>query len=458
MQRGGRTGLLSAVVAAVVGATALGPAHATTAPDRSRVPDRTTAPDRATAPNRADALRRDDARDRDSARERGGATGRAGARDHAATRAALRRAVEAGGLPGVAAETGGGRGGWFGSAGFADTTTQRKRSSADHFRAASITKPFIATVLLQLEAEGKLSLDDTVETWLPGLVHGNGYDGSRITLRQLLNHTSGLFNYTEDTAFVDNAAGPGFPEHRYDTHTPEELVSVALRHPPTSGPGGKPRYSNTNYILAGLVIEKVTGRSYAAEATRRIIKPLKLRGTSFPGTGARMPSPHPVGYSRLHSTAPDAPVHDATEQNMTWLGAAGDLISTTGDLNRFHRALLRGTLLPPAQQRAMFDTVEAGGTGYGLGVETATLSCGVSVVGKSGRTNGSLSAMVGTADGKRRMTFNINGDWLTDSAVYFDIIEAEFCGKAPGPADGTGGEGRRALPSAAVNALADQRF
>jgi D-alanyl-D-alanine carboxypeptidase len=351
---------------------------------------------------------------------------------HQATRTALRALIEKGGLPGAAAMVRDGKGSWFGTSGYADTGTRRARSAADHFRGASITKTFVATVLLQLEAEDTLDLDDTVERWLPGLLRGNGYDGSKVTLRQLLNHTSGIANYTDDPGFSHDTAGPGFPEHRYDTHEPEELVAIALRHPPRPGPENEPSYSNTNFVLAGMVVEKATGRSYAREITRRVIRPLKLRGTSFPGTAPQMPEPHPVGYSRLHQDAPDAEIHDATEQNMTWLGAAGDVISTAGDLNRFHRALVKGELLPARQMKEMFDEVPAGyGVGYGLGVEFAQLSCGVKVVGKSGRTNGSLSAMVGTQDGRHQLTFNINGDWLPDSSLYIDVIEAEFCGEVP---------------------------
>jgi D-alanyl-D-alanine carboxypeptidase len=357
-------------------------------------------------------------------------------RDREATRTALRDLVEKGGLPGVAAKVQDGKGSWFAAAGHADTATGRERSPGDHFRGASITKTFVATVLLQLEAEGRLSLDDTVERWLPGLVQGNGYDGDQISLRRLLNHTSGIANYTDDPAFVHDAAGPGFPEHRYDTHTPEELVAIALKYPPLPDPERTPVYSNTNFVIAGMVVEKATGRSYAQEITHRIIRPLKLRGTSFPGTSPHMPKPHPVGYSRLHQDAPDAPVHDATEQNMTWLGAAGDVISTSGDLNRFQRALIKGELLPRKQMAKMLDEVPAGGgLGYGLGVEFAQLSCGVKVVGKSGRTNGSLSAMVGTQDGKHQLTFNINGDWLPDPSLYTDVIEAEFCGRVPSRRD-----------------------
>ncbi|MEU3712534.1 serine hydrolase domain-containing protein [Streptomyces catenulae] len=353
--------------------------------------------------------------------------------DHGATRAALRALVERSGLPGAAATVRDGTQDWSAAAGYADTATGRERApGSEHFRGASITKTFIATVLLQLEAEGKLSLDDSVETWLPGLVRGNGYDGATITLRSLLNHTSGLANHTEDPAFAHDTTGPGFPEHRYDTHTPEELVATALKYPPRPDPAKHPYYSNTAYVIAGMVIEKATGRPYAEEVTRRVLRPLKLTGTSFPGTSPRMPDPHPVGYSRLDQEGPDAESHDATEQNMTWLGASGDLISTAGDLNRFQHALLTGRLLPRAQLTEMLDEVPAGGgIGYGLGVEFARLSCGVQVVGKSGSTNGSLSGMLATRDGRHRLTFNVNGDWLRDSSRYTDVIEAEFCGKVP---------------------------
>ncbi|MFH8406456.1 serine hydrolase domain-containing protein [Streptomyces sp. NPDC018019] len=378
---------------------------------------------------------------------------------HRATQDALRAVVERGGLPGVAAEVDDAHGRWFGSAGHADTATGRERTRADHFRAASITKVFIATVLLQLEEEGELDLDDTVEKWLPGLVRGNGNDGRAIRLRQLLNHTSGLFNYTADPEFARRTSGPGFLQHRYDTYRPEELVALAMKRPPHSTPDrtsatspatatsstsstssapARPSdpptppasYSNTNFVVAGMVIEKVTGHSYAHEVQRRILTPLKLRETSFPGLRPQMPLPHPTAYSRLRQRQPGAPVVDATEQNMSWLGAAGDVISTTGDLNTFFRALLRGKLLGPAATRQMFTTVpaEVRGFRYGLGIESVTLSCGVTVVGKTGRANGSVSGVVGTRDGGHQLTFNINGDWLGDASSYAGVVEAEFCG------------------------------
>ncbi|WP_411114998.1 serine hydrolase domain-containing protein [Streptomyces sp. 029-5] len=415
-RRAARTALLALAITVSLGAATLTPAYA--APPAAPLPpsDTPLAPLSASGASGASAA--------------SAVQGRA----HAATQTALRQLVEAGGLPGASAEVRDGDGRWFGAAGLADTDTGRKRSAGDHFRVASITKTFIATVLLQLEAEGRLSLDDTVEKWLPGLVRGNGNDGARITLRQLLNHTSGLFNHTDDPEFAANSSGADFFDHRYDNHRPEDLVSLAMTYPPKYEPGEEPWYSNTNYVLAGMVIEKATGRSYAQETTRRIIEPLKLRETSFPGATPHMPAPHPVGYSRLHDKSPDAEIHDATEQNMSWLGASGDLISTVGDINRFHRALMRGDLLPAAQLRDMLDSVPASdGYLYGLGVESITLTCGVTVTGKTGRTNGSLSAVVSTEDGTHQLTFNINGDWLPDPSLYTNVVEAEYCGRIPAP-------------------------
>lgn len=148
-------------------------------------------------------------------------------------------------------------------------------------------------------------------------------------------------------------AGPGFPEHRYDTHTPEELTAITLGHPPYPDPRKTPSCSNTDFVIAGMVAEKATGRSYDQEVTRRVIRPSELRETSFPGTAPQMPEPHPSGYSRLHRDAPGAEVHDATEQDMTWLGAAGGVISTPGVLTRRQRPVSTGR--PPSGTGFRFD-------------------------------------------------------------------------------------------------------
>lgn len=349
---------------------------------------------------------------------------------HQQTQQAL-NALQAAGMPGVAAGTMGPDGEWFGSAGYADTSTQRKRTAQDHIRAGSITKTFVTTVILQLEAEGKLRLDDSVERWLPGLLQGNGYDGNKITIRQLLNHTSGVHDMVETPEWRAYMNGPGFLEHRYEYRSPERIVAMGLKYPPYWAPGGGWHYSNTGFVIAGMIIEKATGNPWAREAERRIVKPLGLRETTFPGTDPKMPAPHAVGYSKLYAEKPGPEVYDATEYNPAWSGATGEVISTTGDLNRFYSALLRGKLFPKKQLDAMLTTVKTGQPfEYGLGLIVRSLSCGVKVYGHDGIVWGSLTSSAVTRDGKHALTFQLNGDWLEDGKPYDDMFPAEFCAKS----------------------------
>ncbi|WP_434097583.1 serine hydrolase domain-containing protein [Streptomyces viridosporus] len=347
--------------------------------------------------------------------------------DHRATRQAMRAAVDAG-VPGVTATVRDRRGTWSATAGVGDLRTGQERSPHDRYRIGSVTKTFVATVLLQLEAEGRLSLDDTVDTWLPGLVTGNGHDGTRITLRQLLNHTSGIFNYTADEDYQRRySTEEGFFEHRYDTWAPKDLVRVALAHEPSFEPGapGEWEYSNTNYVLAALVIEQATGRPYGEEVRRRVIEPLHLTATSVPGTRVSLPRPSSRAYSKPAS-AVTGPTHDVTLLNPSRAFAAGEMISDSEDLNRFHRALLTGRLLPPEQLDEMTTTVPVGpGHDYGLGLMRMTLSCGVTIWGHSGGISGSRTAAGTTEDGRHSLAFNFNGDWAGDAEA---VVEAEFCG------------------------------
>ncbi|WP_181449552.1 serine hydrolase domain-containing protein [Streptomyces cyaneus] len=347
---------------------------------------------------------------------------------HDATRKAIEAAVDAG-VPGVTATAKDGRGEWSATEGVGDLKSGKPRSAQDRYRVGSITKTFVATVLLQLEAEGRLSLDDTVEEWLPGVVRGNGHDGSRITLRQLLNHTSGIFNYTADEDFGRTYfLKDGFFEHRYDTKKPGELVALAMTHKPDFEPGTSWNYSNTNFVLAGMVIEKATGRPYGDAIRERIIKPLHLTATSVPGTRVTVPQPSSLAYSKLAETA-TGPTYDVTKINPSIAYAAGEMISDSSDLNRFYAALLRGKLLPREQLTEMTTTVPLDeGNGYGLGLMKATLSCGVTVWGHGGGIHGSISEAITTKDGRRSLAFNFNGDWSGDTAA---VIEAEFCGKEP---------------------------
>ncbi|MEE1753640.1 serine hydrolase domain-containing protein [Streptomyces sp. SP18CS02] len=355
------------------------------------------------------------------------ADGKAGG-EHRGTQEAIDAVVRAG-VPGMLVQTQDRRGTWNGTAGVADRRTGRERLPQDRYRVGSITKTFVATVLLQLEAEGRLDLDDPVERWLPGVVRGNGHDGRKITLRQLLNHTSGVYNVTADPGFQKKVFGPDFLRHRYDTWTPGQLVALAMTHEPDFAPGTDWRYSNTNYVLAGMVVEKAAGRPYAKEVERRILKPLKLRATSLPGTDARMPSPSGRAYSTLGVQGPEAKIHDVTELNPSIAGAAGEMISNSADLQRFVQALMKGRLLPPRQMKELTDTVATGDEGsptrYGLGLMSQKLSCGKEVWGHTGGIHGSGSGMMTTRDGRHSLALNVNGDWAGDTDA---VVEAEFCG------------------------------
>lgn len=282
-----------------------------------------------------------------------------------------------------------------------DTAQAIRRS--DHFRAGSITKTFISTVVLQLEAEHRLSLSDTVEDHLPGLVRGAGNDGRTVTLRALLTHTSGLADFTADT-------GGTVPV------TPRQALRIALTHPPAAP--GRFSYSNTNYVVLGMVIQQVTGHSYATEAERRIITPLRLTGTSFPGARSWLPDPHGRAYRADGSAVTDLDPRVA--------GAAGELVSTLTDLNRFYAALLRGDLLPPRQLREMLDTRAAQGE-YGMGIYAVKLPCGTTVWGHNGRISGSYVRTAATVDGRRVLTFRVNTDEVADPGLEPALLTAEFC-------------------------------
>ncbi|MFF3977614.1 serine hydrolase domain-containing protein [Streptomyces sp. NPDC001828] len=287
----------------------------------------------------------------------------------------------------------------------------------DHFRAGSITKSFVATVVLQLAAEGSLRLDDTVERYLPGLVRGHGNDGRHLTLRSLLSHTSGLFNYTAETT------GPV-------PLSPGQAVRIALAHSP--GPLGTYAYSNTNYVLLGLIIRSVTGRTYAAEAERRIIVPLHLTGTSFPGARTTLPEPHGRGYT--------SGGRDVTELDPRRAGASGELISTLADLERFYAALLGGALLPWAQRRELLDTSATRGV-YALGVYPERLACGLTVWGHNGHITGSYVRAATTSDGRHTAVFRLDTDAVGDPSLELALLDAEFCPaptRAPGPVGRTG--------------------
>ncbi|MGY3682743.1 serine hydrolase domain-containing protein [Streptomyces sp. TE33382] len=288
-------------------------------------------------------------------------------------------AVVATGATAVVAEVQGPHGSRTASAGTADLTDPG--AEVPHgaaYRIGSDTKTFTATVALQLIGEGRLALDDTVERWLPGLVRGNGNDGTRITVSHLLGQTSGLNDYLAASPDAARAFTPeGYHRSRFRSQTAREQLAAALAGPPqwlpdpVDSPGNRRRwgYSNTNYTLMGLVIEEVTGHPWAQEIHDRIIGPLGLRHTSSPGTSPYVPGPTARAYTRF-------PGEDGlTDTTLTYGGGAdGCLISTAHDHGRFLRALMSGRLLRPAQLAAMKETVAADGwidvpgVRYGLGI------------------------------------------------------------------------------------------
>ena len=265
-----------------------------------------------------------------------------------------------------------------GRSGVARRGTAEPVAFDSRFRMGSNTKAFVAVVVLQLVDEGKLRLDDTVDRWLPEVVAGNGNDGTKITIRNLLQHTSGIYNYTRDLFAVYTIHD--YYATRFRHYDPAQLVALAMAHPPGFAPGTSWSYSNTNYILAGMIIKRVTGHDWGAEVHARIAVPLQLTHTFDPGDQPDLPIPHAEGYSEIAVGEPEV---DVTLYNHTWGGAAGSLVTTTSDLTRFWRALQQGALLSPARMAEMHATVPATelqpvipGLRDGLGIFWTPTRCG----------------------------------------------------------------------------------
>ncbi|MGW5690361.1 serine hydrolase domain-containing protein [Streptomyces asiaticus] len=346
------------------------------------------------------------------------------------TEAELRRAVartlEDAGFIGITVEVRDGHRRIRARAGEAERDTGRPMPYGAHYRAASVTKSFVATVVLQLVAEGRLSLSDPVDKWLPGVVSGNGNDGRRITVRNLLQHTSGIHNYAYSDDTGDSAAD--FERTRFDHVSPERVVAGAIKHrpdfPPASADDPKPdwNYSNPGYVLAGMIIQKVTGRAWPEEVRDRVIRPLGLTGTSEPGDDPRIKAPYAHTYQRFPGSDSWT---DTTLRNVSWGGAAGSLITTDRDLDRFYTALLSGRLLPPAQLAEMRRTVPVGPdfevafphAQYGLGMIRQPLSCGGYRWGHGGDLEGATVRTGFTEGGRRSVTISSSGKTADDEQL-----------------------------------------
>ncbi|WP_265939566.1 serine hydrolase domain-containing protein [Bacillus thuringiensis] len=339
-------------------------------------------------------------------------------RDRNSVKEAMRDTLKLG-YPGILAKTSEGGKTWSYAAGVANLSTKKAMKTDFRFRIGSVTKTFTATVVLQLAGENRLNLDDSIEKWLPGVIQGNGYDDKQITIRQLLNHTSGIANYTRSKDF-----------NMMDTkksYTAEGLVKMGISMPPDFAPGKSWSYSNTGYVLLGILIEKVTGNSYAEEIENRIIEPLELANTFLPGNSSVIPgTKHARGYIQLDGASEPK---DVTYYNPSMGSSAGDMISTADDLNKFFSYLLGGKLLKEQQLKQMLTTVPTGVDELGdsgLGIFKMKLSNGESIWGHGGTIPGFLTFAGGTLGGKHTLAVNLNSLKADTPDPFNNILLAEF--------------------------------
>jgi D-alanyl-D-alanine carboxypeptidase len=322
--------------------------------------------------------------------------------------AALEAAIA--GLPAADAtaalvRVGGKEGVWRGSSGVHDLRTGRPADPAARFRAGSVTKVFTAAVALQLAAEGRLDLDRSARSYLPELIPAP-YAG--VTVRQLLNHTHGI-------------PAPDFPgttveewyANRFRVHDPEDMVRSATSKKPEFAPGERQHYLNIGYTVAGLLIERVTHDSYEHQVARRVLGPLGLRDTYFPGTSPRITGPHNHGYQTMRLDDGTTGLRDVSVWGTTDGWAAGDVISTTADLERFTHALFRGRIVrgPLLEEMFTLPKVTDFGTGkpaaYAVGLSMKVLG-GREVWGKTGGRWGYNAAIASTRDGSRTLVYSVN--------------------------------------------------
>ncbi|MER5862051.1 serine hydrolase domain-containing protein [Kitasatospora sp. NPDC002040] len=333
---------------------------------------------------------------------------------------------------------------WSGTSGTGKLTTGeldggRRPVAADgRFRIGSISKVFTATVLLQLSAEHRVDLDGTVQQYLPDALPA-AYPP--ITVRQLLNHTSGL--PTGGGLGGDDGGDQWFADHMDESWTPQQVVAEAVGRPMQFEPGTAQQYNGLNYFLAGLLVERVTHRSYAQEVNARILRPLGLHSTAVPAAGDTRLA-HPTAHAYLAVPRPDGTGTeqvDVTEQS-PWPWAEGGMVSSAPDLDRFLSALLRGRLLPPAQQAELFAVPDvpnfrnrncdigptAGRACFSTALMRFTSPSGVVLWGKTGSRPGWTNGIFATPDASRDLVYSLtptsrNG---VPFAVQYGIASAAF--------------------------------
>jgi D-alanyl-D-alanine carboxypeptidase len=322
--------------------------------------------------------------------------------------------------PGAAVYAGDDTGNWTLTSGSASTTTNRPITATDHFRAGSQTKTFTAAVVLQLVDEGLVELDAPIEQYLPGVVTGD-YDGQAISVRQILQHTSGIARDATGAKAQSNG-----------TYTLAELVRAGLAQPPRFAPGTSWGYSNVNYYLAGMLIESLTGQTVADAITARIIEPLNLTGTSFPQPGDRtLAAPYVPGYygGRL---GPFFYWYEKTFSiELSMYSTAGALTSTLTDLAAFYQALADGEVMSDeslAEMRATITAPVGTGIDYGLGIIRMDLSCGGEAWGHVGdvATGHTTQTMV-TDDGRFASLVTNVFVGNNTAPTRDDVIDAALC-------------------------------
>jgi D-alanyl-D-alanine carboxypeptidase len=310
-----------------------------------------------------------------------------------------------------------------GAAGLANSETQTPLAPTDRFRIYSITKAFTAVLILQLVDEGVLALDDTVAVWLDDPAVARIPNVERMTLRQLLTHTSGVYDYfAPDSPFWQDAyLGEDADWSR--VWTPTELLAYADgdAHAPAFAPGEGVGYSNTGYILLGLVVEEATGQAFGDRLHRQILDPQGLNDTFFAATEA-VPGGTVQGY---HLFGDEVVNVSATHLSAQW--AEGGMVSTTHDLLRFAEALFGGELLSPESLRAMvaFGPSERPGIAWGMGTAQMQTAAG-DLVGMGGAGPGFVARLFRHPE--RNLTVvlltNTNRDDDTVDVLIAQVVQA----------------------------------
>jgi D-alanyl-D-alanine carboxypeptidase len=339
-------------------------------------------------------------------------------------------AIVAAGTPGVSAEVRDPAGVWRGVSGVGDVRNASKPDAGGEIRVGSISKTFIATMVLQLVAEHRVDLDTPVADYLPGLLP---YP-QPITVRELLQHRSGISDYVNSQPSAIWPTPESISTYRFRHYSPGRLIAIGVAKPLLFTPGSQWSYSNTNYVILGQLIEKVSGHPVTAELDRRILAPLHLRHTYLAGDFPLLPHPAEHGYEQLAAVRP---LTDLTTYNMTWGSTAGAVVSTEADLNRFYDALLTGGLLPAAQLREMQRTVPMSDIdNYGLGLIGTTV-CGTQIWGHDGSVPGYATYSFSSADGSRQITVSANQNLSASPAsgqAINRLLATEFCGAVPSAA------------------------